>query len=259
MEKGEAGAETGKAALRASGAALGDASMVAVRAEGVEVILDKTLATLGEAGAGGAVAVAYGSEAKPCQKLPAFQHAAMGAKDTLCFQPLRPNRPSLTSWNIDAFSSRPVARAKLILDHILEGSKSPDIIFLQEATPDVWAALLNDEGVRTALLVTDAEDQMSFEGMPFAIMMLLSSVRFASGPELRKEGDRIEGGGKFLLGGRIIAGNFSAISPEDEGLIDKNSLVDEWVALHRRAGPGGAMWGVGVEQQNGGLGLGRLD
>ena len=40
--------------------------------------------------------------------------------------------------------------------HILEGPKSPDIIFLQETTPDVLAALL----------VTDVKDKMSFEGVP---------------------------------------------------------------------------------------------
>jgi len=236
----------------------------------------------------------------------------------------RTQRLSLVSWNIDAFSSRPVARAKLILDHILDGPKSPDIIFLQEATPDVRAALLDDARVRAALLVTDAEDQTSFEDVPFATMTLLSSARFASGPESRKEGDGIEGGGKFMLGcvsrvtlpskyrrdglyvdiipptappgtvfrlinvhldslwdtlpfraqqmkmladvlrepgcsGRIIAGDFNAISPEDEGLVNKNDLVDAWVALHGRAGPGGATWGVGVERRDDGLGPGRLD
>lgn len=107
---------------------------------------------------------------------------------------------SLVSWNIDAFSSQPVARAKLILDHILKGPKSPDIIFLQEITSDVRAALLDDARVRAALLVTDAEDQMSFEGMPFATMTLLSRARFASGPESQKGGDGMEGGGKFMLG-----------------------------------------------------------
>jgi len=236
----------------------------------------------------------------------------------------RTQRLSLVSWNIDAFSSRPVARAKLILDHILDGPKSPDIIFLQEATHDVRAALLDDARVRAALLVTDAEDQTSFEDVPFATMTLLSSARFASGPESQKEGNGIEGGGKFMLGcvslvtlpskyrrdglyvdiippttppgtvfrlinvhldslgdtlpfcaqqmrmladvlrepgcsGRIIAGDFNAISPEDEGLVNKNDLVDAWVALHGRAGPGGATWGVGVERRDDGLGPGRLD
>lgn len=34
--------------------------------------------------------------------------------------------------------------------HILEGPKSPDIIFLQEITPDVQASLLDDTRVRAA-------------------------------------------------------------------------------------------------------------
>jgi tyrosyl-DNA phosphodiesterase 2 len=58
--------------------------------------------------------------------------------------------------------------------------------------------------------------------------------------------------------GGIIAGDFNAISPEDDGLIDKNELVDAWVALHRRAHPDGATWSVGVERRDG-LGSGRLD
>jgi tyrosyl-DNA phosphodiesterase 2 len=78
----------------------------------------------------------------------------------------RRQKLSLVSWNIDAFSSRPVSRAKLILSHILEGPKSPDIIFLQGVTPDIRASLLDNARVRAALLVTDAEDQTSFEGVP---------------------------------------------------------------------------------------------
>jgi len=224
------------------------------------------------------------------------------------------------SWNLDAFSSRPVSRAKLILGHILEGPKFPDIIFLQEVTPDVRTSLLDDARVRAAFLTTDAEDQTSFEDVPFATMTLLSSARFASGLVAQKEGDGIEGGEKFMLGrvsrvtlpskyrrdalyvdiippiapgtvfrlinvhldslgdtlhyraqqieilanilrepgcsGGIIAGDFNAISPEDDELVDKNELVDAWVALHGRAD--GATWSVGVERRDG-LGPGRLD
>jgi tyrosyl-DNA phosphodiesterase 2 len=231
-------------------------------------------------------------------------------------------RLSLISWNIDAFSSRAVSRAKLILGHILEGPKSPDIIFLQEVTPDVRASLLDDARVRATFLATDTEDQTSFEKVPFATMTLLSSARFASGLHSQKEGDGIEGGEKSMLGrvsrvtlpsryrrdalyvdiipptapgtvfrlinvhldslgdtlhyraqqmeiladvlrepgcgGGIIAGDFNAISPDDDGLIDKNGLVDAWVALHGRADPDGATWGVGVERRDG-LGPGRLD
>ena len=59
-------------------------------------------------------------------------------------------------------------------------------------------------------------------------------------------------------GGGLIAGDFNAISPEDHTLLDKNGLVDAWVALHGKEGPGGATWGVGVERHDG-LGPGRLD
>ncbi|KAF8991450.1 hypothetical protein BDZ89DRAFT_1173283 [Hymenopellis radicata] len=196
-------------------------------------------------------------------------------------------RLSLISWNIDAFSSRAVSRAKLILSHILEGPKSPDIIFLQEVTLAVRAALLDDARVRAAFLVTDAEDQTSFEDVPFATMTLLSSARFASS---QAEGD----GEKLMLGrvsrvtlpivrlinvhldslwdtlhyraqqmeilanvlrepgcsGGIIAGDFNAISPADEGLVDKNELVDAWVALHGRADADGGTWGVNVQRRD---------
>jgi tyrosyl-DNA phosphodiesterase 2 len=264
--------------------------------------------------------------------LSAFNHS------TRRWAPIPPSRAqsqvtprlSLISWNIDAFSSRPVSRAKLLLGRILEGPKSPDIIFLQEVTSEVRAFLLADARVRAAFLVTDAEDQTSFEGVPFATMMLLSSARFASNLDSsQKEDDGIqgegEGGEKFMLGsvsrvtlpseyerdalyvdiipptapgtffrlinvhldslgytlpyraqqmevlanvlrepgcsGGIIAGDFNAISPEDDGLVDKNELVDAWVALHGRADPNnndGATWGVGVERRAG-LGPGRLD
>jgi tyrosyl-DNA phosphodiesterase 2 len=231
-------------------------------------------------------------------------------------------RLSLISWNIDASSSRAISRAKLILDHILEGPKSPDIIFLQEVTPNVRASLLDDARVRAAFLVTEAEDQTSFEEVPFATMTLLSSTRYASSLDLQKEGDVIEGGEKLMFGrvfrmtlpskygrdalcvdiipptapgavfrlinvhldslagtlhyraqqmkilanvlrelgcgGGIIAGDFNAISPDDDGLVDENKLVDAWVALHGRADPDGATWGVGVERRDG-LGPGRLD
>ncbi|KAG2046714.1 hypothetical protein BDR06DRAFT_167726 [Suillus hirtellus] len=233
--------------------------------------------------------------------------------------PLR-NGLSLISWNIDAFSPRPVSRAKLILSHVLK--KSPDILFLQEVTPEVRTSLLDDARVRAAFLVTDAEDQTSFEDVPFATMMLLSSTRFISGLDSQKEGDGIEGGDNFMLGrvsrvilpskyrrdalyvdiippispgtvfrlisvhldslqdtlhyraqqmeilanvlrepgcsGGIIAGDFNAISPEDDVLVDKNELVDAWVALHGRANHDGATWGVGVERRDG-MGPGRLD
>lgn len=98
-------------------------------------------------------------------------------------------RLSLTSWNIDAFSPRPVARARLILTHILERRPNPpDIIFLQEVSSDVRTSLLDDARVRAAFLATDAEDHASFEGVPFATMALLSTQRFAGGLDPRREG-----------------------------------------------------------------------
>ncbi|KAF9486123.1 DNase I-like protein [Pholiota conissans] len=57
-------------------------------------------------------------------------------------------------------------------------------------------------------------------------------------------------------GGGIIAGDFNAISPEDAALIDKNGLVDAWVALH--GATNGATWSVGVERRDG-LRSRRLD
>ena len=234
---------------------------------------------------------------------------------------------SLISWNIDAFSPRPVSRAKLILSHILEAPNPPDLLFLQEVTPEVRASLLGDASVRAVFLATDAEDQTSFasEDVPFATMTFLSSARFTSALDSQKEGDGMaERGEKFTIGpvsrvmlpskyrrdalsvdvihprpmspgtvfrlinvhldslwntlhyrakqmeilanvlrepgcsGGIIAGDFNAISPEDDGLVDKNGLVDAWVALHGRADLDGATWGVGVERR-GGFRSGRLD
>ncbi|TDL15970.1 hypothetical protein BD410DRAFT_832351, partial [Rickenella mellea] len=71
--------------------------------------------------------------------------------------------------------------------------------------------------------------------------------------------------------GGVIAGDFNAISPADDGLVEENGLVDAWVALHGHGqgqghghgkdGEGdGATWGVGVERErHDGLGPGRLD
>ncbi|TFK26910.1 hypothetical protein FA15DRAFT_667015 [Coprinopsis marcescibilis] len=234
------------------------------------------------------------------------------------------NLLSLTSWNIDAFSPRAIARAKLILDHVLHESKPPDIIFLQEVTTAVRASLLQDAGVRGGYLVTDAEDQTAFENVPFATMTLLSRARFAFGSDSTEasEDDEVDGEGDLMIGrvsrmslpskygrdalcvdlikpaatgtsfrlinvhldslghtlhyraqqleilanvlresgcgGGIIAGDFNAISPEDEGLIDMNQLQDAWTALHGETGVEGATWGVGAKRRDG-LGPGRLD
>ena len=102
---------------------------------------------------------------------------------------------SLTSWNIQAYQSRDVARSKLILDHILKLPKFSDIIHLQEVTFKVRQSLLDDPRVRSGFLTTDAEDDTSFHLRPFATMTLLSSKRFGS-PLLDEEG---EGGGKLMI------------------------------------------------------------
>ncbi|KAM5543073.1 hypothetical protein V8D89_003457, partial [Ganoderma adspersum] len=57
--------------------------------------------------------------------------------------------------------------------------------------------------------------------------------------------------------GGVIAGDFNAIDPGDNTLVDENGLVDAWVTLQQqgRTGPdaddGGATWGVGVELEDG--------
>ena len=115
-------------------------------------------------------------------------------------QPALTSHFSLITQNLDAFSPRPVARANLLLGGILEESKRPDIIFLQEVTSDVRTSILGNPKVREAFLVTDAEDRTSFEGVPFASMTLLSRKRFAFDLELQKEEDGVERGEKFMLG-----------------------------------------------------------
>ncbi|KAI0281953.1 Endonuclease/exonuclease/phosphatase [Russula aff. rugulosa BPL654] len=245
-------------------------------------------------------------------------HPTVGTSTSRCAPNQVTQQPALTSHfslitqNLDAFSSRPE-------------SKRPDIIFLQEVTSDVRTSILGNPKVREAFLVTDAEDQTSFERVPFANMTLLSSKRFAFDLELQKEEDGVERVAKFMLGpvsrvklpskygrcalsvdiippstasiptatcrlvnvhldslgdalayrteqmeilanllrepgcgGGLIAGDFNAISPEDHALLDKNGLVDAWVALHGKKGLEGATWGVGVERHDG-LGPGRLD
>ena len=89
---------------------------------------------------------------------------------------------SLVTWNINAFRSRPAARAKCILHHILNlyAPRSPDIVFLQEVTTAAQEALLNDVRVRSSFMVTDAEDSTSFGDPDLATMALLSNKHFAT-------------------------------------------------------------------------------
>ena len=199
---------------------------------------------------------------------------------------------------------------------------SPDIVFLQEVASNARTSFLSNPRVRDGFFVTDAEDETSFDDVPFATVTLLSRARFASGLDSRKGSNETEGERKTLLGpvfrvtlpseyrrdalcvdivsptspgtvlrlinvhldslghtlpnrvkqikilagilsepgcsGGIIAGDFNAISPEDERLIGGNKLVDGWVALHGKTGPSGATWGVGIQCHDG-LQPGRLD
>lgn len=92
-------------------------------------------------------------------------------------------RLSLVTWNVDFQSPRASSRANRILEHVLEKSRAPDIIFLQEVRPDVHASLLDNPKVRKAFLTTGTEDASYFT------MALLSRTRFASAKEV-----------KFILG-----------------------------------------------------------
>ncbi len=131
---------------------------------------------------------------RSCRALSAFNRStrrwvrvplSTAQKDSLAFQDhallspdVKRQMLSLVSWNIDAFTSRPVIRSRCILDSILQKSQSPDIIFFQEVTTDVRNSLLNDERIRTRFIMTDAEDLASFKDVPFTTMTLLSKELF---------------------------------------------------------------------------------
>ena len=102
---------------------------------------------------------------------------------------------SLTSWNLQTYLSRRVARTELILDRVFKGPQFPDIILLQEVSSSIRQVLLGDPRIRSSFLTTDAEDDTSFKGVPFATMTLLSSKRFGS-PLLAEEGGE---GSKIVL------------------------------------------------------------
>ena len=110
------------------------------------------------------------------------------------------SRFSIITWNVDAFGALPIRRAKNLFEYILEESRKPDIIFLQEVKSDVRASLLNNPNVREAFFTTDAEDDASFKDKGFATMALLSSKRFAPSLDSQKEGDEVEGEEKFVVG-----------------------------------------------------------
>jgi len=127
--------------------------------------------------------------------LSAFDHAthrwvAIPLRDP--HDPIAQKRPS--SHPADAIGKQSLS-LKLILDHILKGPEFSDIILLQEVTSGARQSLLDDPRVRSGFLTTDAEDDTSFKGLPFATMTLLSNKRFGS-PLLAEEG---EGGGKLMF------------------------------------------------------------
>lgn len=86
----------------------------------------------------------------------------------------------LATWNIDAFSPRPVARASAIIDKLLKSPQTTsDVLFLQEVSPAVRVHLLNDARIRAGFFVTDAEDDKSLSNVPFTTMTFLSKGRFS--------------------------------------------------------------------------------
>ncbi|CAA7260627.1 unnamed protein product [Cyclocybe aegerita] len=152
---------------------------------------------------------------------------------------------SLTSWNIQASQSKPVARSELILDHILKGPNFPDIILLQEVASRVRQSLLSDPRLCLAQSYVSSTSTSTpatrSSGVRSRCWCWLAGL-------LREPG----------CSGGIIAGDFNAIHPHDHTLVDQHGLVDAWVALH---GPnGGATWSVGgVELEDDGHKPGRLD
>ncbi|KAH9911441.1 Endonuclease/exonuclease/phosphatase [Epithele typhae] len=141
--------------------------------------------------------------------LSAFDHAAR-RWTALPLRPLAPlhnlgERLSLISWNIQASSwVKRVERSQLILDRILKGPKSPDIIFLQEVASEVRRSLLDDPRVRSSFLASDAEDDKDFKGVPFATMTLLSNERFVSPSNVLAEKDGSEGKGEGRGGSKMV-------------------------------------------------------
>ncbi|KAL6793274.1 Endonuclease/exonuclease/phosphatase [Trichoderma sp. SZMC 28013] len=236
----------------------------------------------------------------------------------------------LSTWNIDAFSPRPVARASAIIGRLLTGpSATGDIIFLQEVSREVRDYLLYDDRIRAGFFITDAEDEIAFNAVPFATITLLSKACFtsftpksdiivtsmgvaiaspvarfkfpsqygrdalctdvilprpksilltqqrwqhlrlinvhldslASTLHYRKEQMRIVGNilcptddqkenGQRSLG--LVAGDFNAISQDDQELVARNGLVDAWVRLYgnNTAKSGGWTWGYEKRQNN---------
>jgi tyrosyl-DNA phosphodiesterase 2 len=80
---------------------------------------------------------------------------------------------------------------------MLSATQPPDIIFLQEVTPEVRTTLLSNPRIQDSFFATDAEDTTAFDQVPFATMALLSRARFAASEWTEKgEGEA----GKLAIG-----------------------------------------------------------
>ncbi|KAJ7229981.1 Endonuclease/exonuclease/phosphatase [Mycena pura] len=221
---------------------------------------------------------------------------------------------TLASWNIDHFSPLRVERAKFILDRVLEGPNTPDVVFFQEVHREARTSILAHPKVRRAFFASDAEDDAAFAGVTFATMTLLSREGFVSGVDPHNTVDARAGHGVTPLHARvarvklrsayrrdalsvdvltasptqgtflrlvnvhldsladawrnrarqmdlltdylrepgcahgIIAGDFNAVVPQDETLVDQSrGLLDAWEELHGAARPDGHTSGVGAE------------
>ncbi|KAK0372505.1 hypothetical protein CLIM01_10128 [Colletotrichum limetticola] len=86
----------------------------------------------------------------------------------------------LATWNVEAFDQEPARRITAILDHLLNHSPSPDIIFFQEVSTTMLSALLNNSIVRDNWYSSE-KDSRNWIGAPltaFATMTLLSKAKF---------------------------------------------------------------------------------
>ncbi|PKK48888.1 hypothetical protein CI102_5452 [Trichoderma harzianum] len=174
---------------------------------------------------------------------------------------------------------------------LTDPSATGDIIFLQEVSREVRDYLLYDDRIRAGFFITDTEDEIAFNAVPFATITLVDALctdvilprpksilptqqrwqhlrlinvhldSLASTLHYRKEQMRIVGNilcptddqkenGQRSLG--LIAGDFNAISQDDQELVARNGLVDAWVRLYgnNTAKSGGWTWGYEKRQNN---------
>lgn len=139
---------------------------------------------------------------------------------------------TLASWNIDYFSALRAERAKLILDRVLEGPNTPDIIFFQEVHREARTSILGDPKVRRAFFTTDAEDETSFTGVKFTTMILLSREGFASGFDSQNGVEGLEGRDQKPLLGRVERVRLPSAYRRDTLSIDvKSATTDTFLRL----------------------------